>query len=194
MIKQVRTIEYTDDGCTAYECLACNARWEGRSKPGPFCSYCGIKFEKHQEENANKAGYKYWIAQHNHDVLKRHLEEDAHWVIEGAATAESPIDGTGITVDSAQHWKKDKWLVLFNEPMMHDLGGCNRNFVLQMFKRYKRQELYLRRTLSDFHVPLDLRVRLVKDSDQLPKALNYGYPYSEEYYERAEREESEDAA
>lgn len=63
-----RTVRYTDDGCSLYQCLNCKNQWESRSIPGyitadytedyrtiegtfryipkqHYCAYCGIKFD-----------------------------------------------------------------------------------------------------------------------------------------------------
>ena len=46
MLKHWRTAEYTDDGCSVYECLSCKAQWEARTSPEHahwrFCPVCGI--------------------------------------------------------------------------------------------------------------------------------------------------------
>jgi hypothetical protein len=39
MINKWRLVEYTDDGCSLYECLQCEGRWESRSAPGWFTSH-----------------------------------------------------------------------------------------------------------------------------------------------------------
>lgn len=70
MINQWRKVEYTDDGCTVYECLKCKAGWESRSDPEwgkwQFCPCCGTKwdgqlkwdenakYEKHRLRNSAK--------------------------------------------------------------------------------------------------------------------------------------------
>jgi len=45
-----RKVEYTDDGCSIYECLSCYNQWEARSNPEysewKFCPYCAIMWEK----------------------------------------------------------------------------------------------------------------------------------------------------
>jgi hypothetical protein len=38
--------DYTDDGCSLYECLLCHEKWEDRRSTGwKFCSFCGTKWE-----------------------------------------------------------------------------------------------------------------------------------------------------
>lgn len=55
MINRWRYLRYTDDGCSAYQCLNCYRQWEGRSTLGfhqggeyhaiwRFCPYCGIEW------------------------------------------------------------------------------------------------------------------------------------------------------
>lgn len=47
-IPRWREMHYTDDGCSAYQCLSCKESWEGRSSPEwgwKFCPYCGVKWE-----------------------------------------------------------------------------------------------------------------------------------------------------
>lgn len=42
-----REVEYTDDGCSVYQCLSCYQQWEGRSSPEygwKFCPFCGIQW------------------------------------------------------------------------------------------------------------------------------------------------------
>lgn len=45
LLAKYRCIDYTSDGCTAYQCLACKQTWEARSTGYNFCGYCGIKFD-----------------------------------------------------------------------------------------------------------------------------------------------------
>lgn len=52
-----RYVEYTDDGCALYQCLACYEQWEARTQPGwftvegeyrpafRFCPFCGTQWE-----------------------------------------------------------------------------------------------------------------------------------------------------
>lgn len=51
-----RYVEYTDDGCSLYQCLSCYETWESRTAPGyfdlednyartwKFCPYCGVEW------------------------------------------------------------------------------------------------------------------------------------------------------
>ena len=38
-IPRWRYVNYTDDGCAVFQCLACKGQWEGRSEPGWFDCY-----------------------------------------------------------------------------------------------------------------------------------------------------------
>lgn len=36
-----REVEYTDDGCSIFQCLFCKAKWEARTSPGYYRYKCG---------------------------------------------------------------------------------------------------------------------------------------------------------
>jgi rRNA maturation endonuclease Nob1 len=40
-IPQYRYVEYTDDGCSRYECLNCYCQFEVRDIPWKYCPGCG---------------------------------------------------------------------------------------------------------------------------------------------------------
>lgn len=44
-INKWRWVRYEDDGVEGYECLKCRKTWSMRGSPGPFCSYCGTKWD-----------------------------------------------------------------------------------------------------------------------------------------------------
>lgn len=50
-----RSIEYTDDGCTKYQCLACKVIWEARTSPEHahwrFCPVCGTQWSGRLPDN-----------------------------------------------------------------------------------------------------------------------------------------------
>lgn len=46
-----RHVEYTDDGCSRYQCLACKNQWEGRDAPGWFDSFMEVD-GKHPDANS----------------------------------------------------------------------------------------------------------------------------------------------
>jgi hypothetical protein len=48
-LNKYRDVEYSDDGCEVYECMACKAQWEVRYFPTAYCGNCGIKFEGQHE-------------------------------------------------------------------------------------------------------------------------------------------------
>lgn len=52
-----RNVDYTDDGCSLYECLNCYEQWEARTDPEyakwKFCPYCGCEWEGEKEWNHN---------------------------------------------------------------------------------------------------------------------------------------------
>jgi hypothetical protein len=53
-----RKVEYTDDGCSIYECLSCYKKWESRTDPEwagwQFCPYCGVGWERRIEDKEDK--------------------------------------------------------------------------------------------------------------------------------------------
>lgn len=57
MLKQYREIEYTDDGCARFECLACKSQWEVRYTPTVYCGNCGIKFDGELIWDEKKCGH-----------------------------------------------------------------------------------------------------------------------------------------
>jgi hypothetical protein len=44
-MNKYRYVQYADDGCEEYQCLACKFRFTIRSASMNFCSHCGVKFE-----------------------------------------------------------------------------------------------------------------------------------------------------
>lgn len=52
-----RYVDYTDDGCSVYECLDCYRSWEARTDPKysgwKFCPYCGCEWEGQREWDSN---------------------------------------------------------------------------------------------------------------------------------------------
>jgi DNA-directed RNA polymerase subunit RPC12/RpoP len=66
-IPTIRSMYYTDDGCTLYQCLNCQAQIETRNLVAKyqtnellwkFCPYCGIEFESYMPEKDQRE--KYW--------------------------------------------------------------------------------------------------------------------------------------
>lgn len=78
-----RYVEYTDDGCSLYQCLSCYETWESRTSPGyfgvdddylahwKFCPYCGTQwagmwttsFSRHHEGHRQLGRRRHRIAE-----------------------------------------------------------------------------------------------------------------------------------
>lgn len=56
-IPKWRYVDYTDDGCSIYQCLNCYVKWEARTSPKygewKFCPHCGCKWNGEREWDAN---------------------------------------------------------------------------------------------------------------------------------------------
>ena len=97
-----RKIEYTDDGCSLYQCLMCYRSWEGRSSPGyceeheyhadwHFCPYCSTKWLgpiRNDWGNTNMLGPRRLRIQKAEDYEAfgyphKHLEGRRYWLISG---------------------------------------------------------------------------------------------------------------
>lgn len=61
MLNSWRTVEYTDDGCSVYECLHCHAQWEARTSPEHahwrFCPVCGTQWHGVLPLNRERANH-----------------------------------------------------------------------------------------------------------------------------------------
>jgi len=67
-IPKWRVVEYTDDGCSIFQCLNCYDTWEGRTPAGysdfdgtytalwRFCPCCGIQWEGSAREQTDEYG------------------------------------------------------------------------------------------------------------------------------------------
>jgi hypothetical protein len=44
-IPKYRCVEYTNDGCSIWQCLSCKAKWECRYGHFHYCGNCGVKWE-----------------------------------------------------------------------------------------------------------------------------------------------------
>jgi hypothetical protein len=77
MLNAFRYVKYEGDGVDVFECLSCKKKWWSQSWPGPFCSYCGIRwsFEVKPPE-----GERYWPTRTRDLVPWKH--EEPPWVIE----------------------------------------------------------------------------------------------------------------
>lgn len=89
-INKWRKIEYTDDGCSLYECMLCYGKWESRTSPSPegsekfhspsgwvYCPCCGTKWEG-----------RIWDKERIYVYPK---DPDFYWAIEGLVK-EKPSD------------------------------------------------------------------------------------------------------
>lgn len=68
MIPYWRYVDYTDDGCSLYQCLSCYKQWESRSVPGwtdlegeyhecwYYCPCCGVRWLGCQRERGDEYG------------------------------------------------------------------------------------------------------------------------------------------
>ena len=45
MLNKWRFVRYEDDGVSEYECLRCKETWSCRGGFGPFCTFCGTKWD-----------------------------------------------------------------------------------------------------------------------------------------------------
>lgn len=74
-IPKWRKVEYSDDGCSIYECLSCYKKWEARTDPEhaewKLCPYCGTKWVGHIDSDDKKyeRKNKRYISQPRYDVL-----------------------------------------------------------------------------------------------------------------------------
>ena len=65
-----RCIEYTDDGCSEYQCLACKGQWEGRDVPGWFDSYMEIEEPEEGGVSVKKGGILHHYKERLHPLYK----------------------------------------------------------------------------------------------------------------------------
>ncbi len=63
MLNRWRLVEYTDDGCSIYECLKCDAQWEARTSPEHshwrFCPVCGTQWQGALPLNRERANHRW---------------------------------------------------------------------------------------------------------------------------------------
>ncbi len=113
-----RTIQYTDDGCTAYQCLACKATWEARYMPTKFCGACGIELKGHHESREH--GYREW-----RENIPQSKPIKTYWTIEAKKTHEYP--------ELSHNWMQ-----------VSNFYNGNAKGVLEYLKRYRAQENFMR--------------------------------------------------
>jgi hypothetical protein len=188
LIKKFRCIEYTDDGCSVYECLWCKASWEARYFPMVYCGGCGIKFEGEivkEQEPYDPAAYDRQDAINKAEKARR--DNESRWVIEVRQLYDGEVDlrfGRGM-----------EWVVAYDE----DGGGgylprMSAKDVLAMLRRYQAmsrshdETALFRRPDGAPAIRQEFRIRLTAERD-LGKAHDVGYPQDIEYYERLIREE-----
>ena len=114
MIPYWRKKEYTDDGCSTYECLSCYDQWEARTSPGShykqedgtyqietywrYCPSCGIKWE----------GEHIWDVEATYEKKRRNYEARGGSPIEIHFRVEYQYSWTPEMVDG--NWSKWEWL------------------------------------------------------------------------------------
>ena len=82
-----RKSEYTDDGCSVYQCLSCYKTWEGRSNPEwegwNFCPVCGVGWEyqiKNEDDKTferRQRRYNYLDRKSEVTLEIKHYEKDS---------------------------------------------------------------------------------------------------------------------
>lgn len=90
----VRSVEYTDDGCMVFQCLCCYGTFEIRghvychyTKPKwqfRYCPKCGIRFEVYhdsaeQKDEMQSLKDRYWD---NYKREQERINKSKHWIIE----------------------------------------------------------------------------------------------------------------
>jgi hypothetical protein len=126
-----RSVEYTDDGCTEYQCLACKATWESRTNPEHahwrFCPACGTQWTGRLPDNeagsekAWERKSRYWQSRNAERARRLQLpwwqwEYFSHWFPEESW---QPDEGKPFQASARQahnlhkHWHPDndggKW-------------------------------------------------------------------------------------
>jgi hypothetical protein len=75
--------DYTDDGCSLFECLLCHETWEDRRDRGwRFCSFCGTEWEEEVRQEYVELPYR---KRPDGDPTKGHaiiIEWQAHCIFE----------------------------------------------------------------------------------------------------------------
>jgi len=124
-----RLISYTDDGCSAYQCLSCYKSWESRTNPsglysGPeyawqYCPYCGCQWEGQHE--CRERDYPAWAYNRGIDyygVRHPRPREVSQWriekkcVIDGAVHRDWDLYNTDRRTGDIRNWERDRRLVL----------------------------------------------------------------------------------
>ena len=106
-----RKIEYTDDGCTLYECLHCYQRFEGRFFLGDwkFCPYCGAEWKGEHEWLFYDDAYN--IIEPARMREERHVSKaEPSWHVELQEMSLFKCDdGCYVPLHDGTAWGKQKW-------------------------------------------------------------------------------------
>lgn len=109
MLNKYRRIEYTDDGCTLYECLKCKAKWECRNFWNVYCGKCGTKWDGELEWEEEKSGaYRRVLAGSHWSEPKPHAYAEYRFMYLNNETGEwekSPYSGWQY-VPGSDDWSK----------------------------------------------------------------------------------------
>lgn len=110
-INKWRFARYEDDGVSAYECLKCKAQWAMRGTPGPFCSYCGTKWDGELVWNTEeRENLRHQIAG---AIYANRPKPSAYWVIESRVLYRD--EKTGV-LKPWVHEETDGWSASQNQP------------------------------------------------------------------------------
>lgn len=124
-----REVDYLNDGVSRYQCLSCKETWDARSTPGPFCSYCGTRWEgefvwrtearQEQDRVRQQAAYRHgqlspqmlWVLQARciwEDLLMRDLPEVLEWKDEPGWTFQCTTVGARQAFKILQDRRKER--------------------------------------------------------------------------------------
>jgi hypothetical protein len=191
LIKKWRCIEYTDDGCSRYECLWCKATWEARHFPSVYCGNCGIRFEgeiAREPEPYDPAEYEKQSALAEEARLRRMRQ--SRWVIEGRHFYEGTVMLAG-----GREWG----LAHDSDPDGYAMQQMTAFEVLALLKRYRAMNRYYERMTffkMDDGTPTfrtEYRARVTAERGIPPLSRDHGgeYPRDVEYYERLIKEDED---
>ena len=105
MINKWRYVRYEDDGVSEYQCLKCKATWSSRGGFGPFCTWCGTRWEgelvwdteERQERQIKRASWK-----RRPETTKWYIQSRSMWNRNGNGEWKPFID------DGTDGWKDDE--------------------------------------------------------------------------------------
>jgi len=123
-IPKWRYVEYTDDGCTVYQCLSCYDSIEGRFSPADwkFCPYCGVEWEGEHKWLIYDDNYKIIApARRNPDRVIKYGE--ISWNIElQELSLFKRDDGTYTSLSERDTWSS----IYYPEDKVFDGKDCNK--------------------------------------------------------------------